>query len=50
MENDHRNALAENLRAHGVVVDARELRQLPHDVVLSDRLRARLRRGLGDAD
>jgi hypothetical protein len=49
METDHWNALAENLRAHGVVVDAGELRQLPHDVVLSDRLRARLGQGPGDA-
>jgi hypothetical protein len=42
METDHWNALAENLRAQGVVVDAGELRQLPHDVELSDGLRARL--------
>lgn len=49
METDHWHALAENLRAHGVVVDASELRQLPHDVVLSDRLRARLGQGPGDA-
>jgi hypothetical protein len=49
MDTDHWNALAETLRAHGVVVDASELRQLPHDVVLSDRLRARLGRGPGDA-
>ena len=48
MEHDHWNALAENLRAHGVVVDANELRQLPHDIVLSDRLRARLGEGPGD--
>ena len=49
METDHWNALAENLRAHGVVVDAGELRQLPHDVVLSDRLRARLPHSPGGA-
>ena len=49
MENDHWNALAETLRAHGVVVDASELRQLPHDVVLSDRLLARLGHGPGAA-
>jgi hypothetical protein len=49
METDHWNALAENLRAHGIVADASELRQLPHDVVLSDRLLARLHRGPGDA-
>lgn len=47
METDHWNALAENLRAHGAVVDASELRQLPHDVVLGDRLIARLGRGPG---
>ena len=40
METDHWNALAETLRAQGVVVDAGELRQLPHEVELSDRLRA----------
>jgi hypothetical protein len=49
METDHWNALAEKLRADGVVVDAGELRQLPHDVVLSDRLLARLGRRRGDA-
>ena len=49
MEAGHWNALVETLRAHGVVVDAGELRQLPHDVVLSDRLRARLGRGPRDA-
>jgi hypothetical protein len=42
MEADHWNALAEILRAQGVVVDAGELRRLPHDVVLSERLQARL--------
>ncbi len=49
METDHWNALAEKLRANGVVVDAGELRQLPHDVVHSARLHARLGRGAGDA-
>ena len=49
METDHWNALAETVRAHGVLADASELRQLPHDVVLSDRLRARLVQGSGDA-
>jgi hypothetical protein len=49
METDHWDALAGNLRAHGVVAVASELRQLPHDVVLSDRLRARLGRGPGGA-
>ena len=47
METDYWNALAENLRAQGVVVDAGELRQLPHDVEVSDRLRARLGQGAG---
>jgi hypothetical protein len=47
METDHWNALAEILLAQGVVVDADELRQLPHDVELSDRLRARLGQGPG---
>jgi hypothetical protein len=42
MDTDHWNALAETLRAHGAVIDAGELRRLPHDVVLSDRLLARL--------
>jgi hypothetical protein len=42
MENDHWNALAEVLRAEGVVVNAADLRQLPHEVEFSDRLRARL--------
>jgi hypothetical protein len=44
METGHWNTLAENLRAQGVVADAGQLRRLPHDVVLSDRLRARLRK------
>jgi hypothetical protein len=48
MERDHWNALAENLRAHGVVMDAGELKQLPHDVVLSEALLERLARGTGD--
>jgi hypothetical protein len=49
MVSDHWNALAENLRAQGVVADAAELRQLPHDVELSDRLRSRLRQSPGGA-
>jgi hypothetical protein len=44
---DHWNALADRLRSHGVVVDAGALRRLPHDVVLSDRLRARIAPGGG---
>jgi len=38
----HWDTLAETLRAQGVMVAAADLRRLPHDVVLSDRLRARL--------
>ena len=49
METDHWNALAGHLRAHGVGVGAGELKQLPHDVVLSESLLARLGRGSGDA-
>ena len=43
METDHWASLAEVLRQQGVVVDARELKRLPHEVVLSERLLARLR-------
>jgi len=49
METDHWNALADKLRAHSVVIDPNELRRLPHEVVLSDRLRARLGHDPGDA-
>ena len=49
METSHWNALAEMLRAQGVVVDVGELRRLPHEVELSDRLRARVGPGPGDA-
>jgi hypothetical protein len=34
--------LADVLRQQGAVVDALELKRLPHDVVLSERLRARI--------
>jgi hypothetical protein len=40
MERDHWDYLAETLRQQGIVVDADELRSLPHDVVLSERLLA----------
>jgi hypothetical protein len=43
-EQGHWAYLSDVLRQHGVVVDALDLRQLPHDVVLSDRLLARLGR------
>jgi hypothetical protein len=49
MDTDHWNALAKDLRALGVDADAGELKQLPHDVVLSEPLLARLSRGSGDA-
>jgi hypothetical protein len=39
--------LADVLRQQGVVVDPLELRRLPHDVVLSERLLARIGRGRG---
>jgi hypothetical protein len=42
MENDHWDALAGVLVQQGVAVDAQELRQLPHDVVVSGRLRVLL--------
>jgi hypothetical protein len=38
----HWARLAETLRARGVSADAQELSRLPHDVELSDALRARL--------
>jgi hypothetical protein len=44
MEADHWTYLASVLRRHGVRVDALELRQLRHDVVLSRRLLARIGR------
>lgn len=49
METDHWNALAEGLQEHGVIVEARELMELPHDVVLGEALLARLGRASGDA-
>jgi hypothetical protein len=49
MERDHWNTLAEKLRVHGVVVDGGELKRLPHDVVLSDLLLARIAGRAGDA-
>ena len=44
MERDHWRRLAETLGAHGIGVGADELRELAHDVVFGDRLRARLGR------
>lgn len=42
MEADHWASLQQIAQRQGVVVDAAELRQLPHDVVLSPRLLARI--------
>jgi acetyl esterase/lipase len=49
IEASHWEALASILREHGVEVEAAELRELPHDVELSTRLRARVSRAPGDA-
>jgi hypothetical protein len=43
-EQGHWAYLSDVLRQHGVVVDALNLRRLPHDVVLSERLLARVGR------
>jgi hypothetical protein len=43
LEAGHWAHLSDVLRQHGVVADARELQQLPHDVKLSERLLARVR-------
>lgn len=42
MEEAHWNSLAADLGRQGIAVDALELRGLPHDVVLSARLLARI--------
>lgn len=42
MEADHWAHLTEVLRQHGIVAGALELKRLPHDVVLSERLLARV--------
>ena len=47
MEASHWAYLADVLQQQGVVVDAHELKRLPHDVVLSERLLARIGRGRG---
>jgi hypothetical protein len=43
-EQGHWAYLSDVLRQHGVVVDALDLRRLPHDVVLGERLLARVGR------
>lgn len=45
MEAEHWDSLARVLQQQGVAVEAAELKALPHDVKLSDRLLARLGRG-----
>lgn len=45
VEAAHWAYLADVLRKEGVVVDAQELKRLPHEVVLSERLLARIGRG-----
>jgi hypothetical protein len=49
METDHWADLSEVLRRQGIVADALELKRLPHDVVLSERLLARIGHDPGDA-
>lgn len=48
MDAEHWAYLTEILRQQGVVVDALELKRLPHDVVLSERLLARVGRHPGE--
>ena len=48
MEADHWEALAQILRRHGVEIEAADLKALPHDVVLSDRVLGRIGRGRPD--
>lgn len=48
MEADHWASLAAALRHQGVDADALELRRLPHDVVLSEQLLARIGHQPGD--
>lgn len=48
IEADHWTQLAEILRQQGVVVDALELKRRPHDVVLCERLLARVGPDPGD--
>jgi hypothetical protein len=48
MEEDHWDALARVLQQQGVAVEAAELKVLPHEVELSDRVLARIGRGRAD--
>lgn len=49
MEADHWAQLTGTLRQHGIVAEALELKRLPHDVVLSERLLARIDHDPGSA-
>ncbi|WP_051299486.1 hypothetical protein [Arthrobacter castelli] len=49
MEAAHWGHLVEVLRQQGVVADPLQLKRAPHDVVLSERLLARIGRDPGDA-
>jgi hypothetical protein len=49
MEADHWALLAATLRQQGIDADASELKRLPHDVVLSKQLLARVGHDPGDA-
>ena len=49
LEADHWAQLTEVLRQQGIHADPLELKRLPHDVVLSDRLLARIGHHPGDA-
>jgi len=49
MEADHWAQLAEVLEGHGIAADALDLKRLPHDVVLSERLLARVGHDPNDA-
>jgi hypothetical protein len=46
---EHEGVLAGVLRHAGVLADALDLKRLPHDVVLSERLLARVGHDFGDA-
>lgn len=48
MADEHWTHLQQTLRRHGIAVDAARLRRLPHDIVLSERVLARLGGARGD--
>ena len=49
MEADHLRQLAGILRRHGIAADVQDLKRLPHDVVLGERLLALVGRDPNDA-